>query len=55
MRIPEGDASNLGKWTYMNEGKLIGIESHYCHMFMETLIRMLLAIYEKGYGKQSQS
>ena len=38
LRMPEGYASNLGKWADMNEGKLIGMKSHDCHVFMETLI-----------------
>ncbi|WMV07923.1 hypothetical protein MTR67_001308 [Solanum verrucosum] len=36
--MPEGYASNLGKRADMNEGKLIGMKSHDCHVFMETLI-----------------
>ncbi|WMV07144.1 hypothetical protein MTR67_000529 [Solanum verrucosum] len=38
LRMPEGYASNLGKWADMNEGKLIGMKTHDCHVFMETLI-----------------
>ncbi|WMV55162.1 hypothetical protein MTR67_048547 [Solanum verrucosum] len=38
LRMPEGYASNLGKRAYMNEGKLIGMKSHDCHVLMETLI-----------------
>ncbi|WMV25193.1 hypothetical protein MTR67_018578 [Solanum verrucosum] len=36
--MPEGYASNLGKRADMNEGKLMGMKSHDCHVFMETLI-----------------
>ncbi|KAK6793725.1 hypothetical protein RDI58_007178 [Solanum bulbocastanum] len=36
--MPEGYASNLGKWAYMNKGKFIGMKSHDCHVLMETLI-----------------
>ncbi|KAK6789238.1 hypothetical protein RDI58_013037 [Solanum bulbocastanum] len=36
--MPEGYASNLGKQIDMNEGKLIGMKSHDCHVFMTTLI-----------------
>ncbi|KAK6803275.1 hypothetical protein RDI58_001059 [Solanum bulbocastanum] len=38
LRMPKGYASNLGKQADMNEGKLIGMKSHDCHVFMETLI-----------------
>ncbi|WMV15129.1 hypothetical protein MTR67_008514 [Solanum verrucosum] len=38
LRMPEGYASNLGKRADMNEGKLKGMKSHDCHVFMETLI-----------------
>ncbi|KAL3370947.1 hypothetical protein AABB24_007792 [Solanum stoloniferum] len=38
LRMSEGYASNLGKRADMNEGKLIGMKSHDCHVFMETLI-----------------
>ncbi|KAK6786515.1 hypothetical protein RDI58_015040 [Solanum bulbocastanum] len=38
LRMPEGYTSNLGKRANMNEGKLIGMKSHDCHVFMETLI-----------------
>ncbi|KAK6773709.1 hypothetical protein RDI58_028947 [Solanum bulbocastanum] len=37
-RMPEGYASNLGKRADMNEGKWIGVKSHDCYMFKETLI-----------------
>ncbi|XP_059315491.1 uncharacterized protein LOC132066130 [Lycium ferocissimum] len=38
LRMPEGYASNFDKRADMNEGKLIGMKSHDCHVFMETLI-----------------
>ncbi|XP_059292009.1 uncharacterized protein LOC132045446 [Lycium ferocissimum] len=38
LRMPEGYASNFDKRADMNEGKLIGMKSHDCYVFMETLI-----------------
>ena len=38
LRIPEDYASNLGKRAYMNKEKLIGMKSHDCYVFMETVI-----------------
>ncbi|WMV58544.1 hypothetical protein MTR67_051929 [Solanum verrucosum] len=40
LRMPEGYASNLGKRADMNEGKLIGMKSHDCHVFMKILIHI---------------
>ncbi|TMW95688.1 hypothetical protein EJD97_008493 [Solanum chilense] len=36
--MPKGYGSNLGKRPDMNEGKFIGMESHDCNVFMETLL-----------------
>ncbi|XP_059295598.1 uncharacterized protein LOC132048936 [Lycium ferocissimum] len=36
--MPEGYASNLGKRADVLEGKLVGMKSHDCHVFMETLV-----------------
>ncbi|KAK6773600.1 hypothetical protein RDI58_028838 [Solanum bulbocastanum] len=38
LRMLEGYALNLGKRADMNEEKLMGMKSHDCHVFMETLI-----------------
>lgn len=34
--MSEGYASSLGKQVNMTEGKLIGMKSHNCHVFMKT-------------------
>ncbi|KAK6773589.1 hypothetical protein RDI58_028827 [Solanum bulbocastanum] len=49
--MPEGYASNLEKRAYMNEGKLIGMKSHDCHVFMETLIPIAFSHLPERIGK----
>ncbi|XP_049367943.1 uncharacterized protein LOC125832793 [Solanum verrucosum] len=38
LKMPDGHASNLGKRVDMEHGKLHGMKSHDCHVFMETLL-----------------
>ncbi|KAM3361279.1 hypothetical protein P3S68_016133 [Capsicum galapagoense] len=38
LKILVGHASNLGKRVDMEHGKLFGMKSHDCHVFMETLL-----------------
>ena len=38
LKMPDGYASNLGRCVDMNEGKLFGMKSHDCHVFMECLL-----------------
>ncbi|XP_015960485.1 uncharacterized protein LOC107484411 [Arachis duranensis] len=37
LRMPDGYVSNLGRCVDMKEGKLYGMKSHDCHIFMERL------------------
>ena len=38
LRMPDGYASNLARCVDMQEGKLHGMKSHDCHIFMERLL-----------------
>ena len=38
LKIPDGYASNLSRCVDMREGKLFGMKSHDCHVFMERLL-----------------
>ncbi|KAM3238024.1 hypothetical protein P3L10_013054 [Capsicum annuum] len=38
LKMLVGHASNLGKCVDMEHGKLFGMKSHDCHVFMETLL-----------------
>ena len=38
LKMPDGYASNLSRCVNMNEGKLIGMKSHDCHVFFERLL-----------------
>ncbi|XP_052117681.1 uncharacterized protein LOC110281750 [Arachis duranensis] len=38
LRMPDGYGSNLGRCVDMKEGKLYGMKSHDCHIFMERLL-----------------
>ncbi|XP_072079067.1 uncharacterized protein [Arachis hypogaea] len=38
LRMPDGYVSNLGRCVDMKEGKLYGMKSHDCHIFMERLL-----------------
>ena len=42
MRFHDGSTSNLERCIDLNEYKLIGLKSHYCHIFMERLITIAL-------------
>ena len=42
VRFPNGYASNLGRCVDLNECKLIGLNNHVCHIFMERLILITL-------------
>ncbi|RDX87975.1 hypothetical protein CR513_30485, partial [Mucuna pruriens] len=38
LKLPDGYASNLGRCVDINQGKLHGMKSHDCHVFMQRLI-----------------
>ncbi|BAT83997.1 hypothetical protein VIGAN_04125700 [Vigna angularis var. angularis] len=38
LRMPDGYSSNLSRCVDVNRGKLIGMKSHDCHVFMECLL-----------------
>lgn len=38
LKMPDGYASNLNRCVNINEGKLLGMKSHDCHVFMERLL-----------------
>jgi hypothetical protein len=38
LKMPDGHASNLHRCVNKGEGKLIGMKSHDCHVFMERLL-----------------
>ncbi|WVZ23067.1 hypothetical protein V8G54_001611 [Vigna mungo] len=38
LRMPDGYSSNLSRCVDVNKGKLIGMKSHDCHVFMECLL-----------------
>jgi hypothetical protein len=38
LKMPDGYASNLSRCVDMREGKLFGMKSHDCHVFMERLL-----------------
>lgn len=48
----QGCALNLGKSTYMNEGKLIDVKSHDYHIFIESLILIAFSHLPKRLWKQ---
>ena len=43
LKMPDGYASNLGRCVDMKEGKLHGMKSHDCHVFMERLLPIELS------------
>ena len=38
LTLPDGYASNLGRCVDLNQGKLHGMKSHNCHVFMQRLL-----------------
>lgn len=42
LKFPDGYASNLSRCVDLNEGKLFGMKSHDCHVFMERLLPVAL-------------
>ncbi|RDX86188.1 hypothetical protein CR513_32511, partial [Mucuna pruriens] len=38
LKLPDGYASNLGRCVDVNQGKLHGMKSHDCHVFMQRLL-----------------
>ncbi|RDX89330.1 hypothetical protein CR513_28954, partial [Mucuna pruriens] len=38
LKLPDGYASNLGRCVDINQGKLHGMKSHDCHVFMQRLL-----------------
>ncbi|RDX95955.1 hypothetical protein CR513_21444, partial [Mucuna pruriens] len=38
LKLPDGYASNLGRCVDVNQGKLHGMKSHDCHVFMQQLL-----------------
>ena len=38
LKLPDGYASNLGRCVDLNKGKIHGMKSHDCHVFMQRLL-----------------
>ena len=38
MKLPEGYASNISRCVRINEGKILGLKSHDCHVLLQRLL-----------------
>jgi len=51
LKFPDGYASNLGRCVDLTQGKLHGMKSHYCHVFMQRFLPIAFDALSKSIWK----
>ena len=51
LKLPDGYASNLGRCVDLKQGKMHGMKSHDCHVFMQRLLPIAFESLPKGIWK----